>query len=104
MLASIKSESSRTTVAADREFIQAKIRADVGFAKLDRMVFQVLESWIFRTLEIQTKLPKTLPRMQAKYLEALGEIHLTNRRLVQAKDYYTHADQIWRREKAPDMW
>ncbi|KAH9106758.1 hypothetical protein AeMF1_017717 [Aphanomyces euteiches] len=103
MLASIKSESSRTTVAADREFIQAKIRADVGFAKLDRMVFQVLESWIFRTLEIQTKLPKTLPRMQAKYLEALGEIHLTNRRLVQAKDYYTHADQIWRREKAPDI-
>ncbi|CAK4070081.1 unnamed protein product, partial [Aphanomyces euteiches] len=81
MLASIKSESSRTTVAADREFIQAKIRADVGN-----------------------------PNQAAKHFasnasqEALGEIHLTNRRLVQAKDYYTLADQIWRREKAPDMW
>ncbi|KAH9142805.1 hypothetical protein AeRB84_013144 [Aphanomyces euteiches] len=104
MLARIKSETSETKVEADREFIEAKIRADIGFSRLDRMVFEVMESWIFRTLETQSNLPTNAPAMQAKYLEALGSIHLNARRYPQAKEHFTRANDIWHQENTPDKW
>ncbi|CAK4147952.1 unnamed protein product [Aphanomyces euteiches] len=104
MLASIKSETSETKVDADRAFIQAKIEADVGFAKLDRMVFQVLEAWMVQTLETQINLKTTRPSMQAKYLEALGNIAIDNSDFYQAKGYFSSALGIWRLENAPETW
>ncbi|KAH9094088.1 hypothetical protein Ae201684P_016703 [Aphanomyces euteiches] len=42
--------------------------------------------------------------MQAKYLEALGSIHLNARRYPQAKEHFTRANDIWHQENTPDKW
>ena len=46
MLGSINSENARATVGTDKTNIDAVIAAEVGFATLDRMVFEVLDNWM----------------------------------------------------------
>ncbi|KAG9408727.1 hypothetical protein AC1031_022135 [Aphanomyces cochlioides] len=46
MLGSIKSEKSQTTIPSDRDNTFLRIRDEVGFTKLDRMVFESIEKWM----------------------------------------------------------
>ncbi|KAH9127516.1 hypothetical protein AeMF1_002202 [Aphanomyces euteiches] len=53
MLGSIKSEKSQTTIPSDRDNIFLRIRDEVGFTKLDRMVFESIEKWMVRVVDQQ---------------------------------------------------
>ncbi|KAH9146661.1 hypothetical protein AeRB84_009487 [Aphanomyces euteiches] len=87
MLASIKSETSRTSVEADH-------KEDQGGP-----------AWIIRTLESQFTLPTTTPAMQAKSLEAMGSIYFDKSDYSHAKDYFQRAYNICRcLEAFTEMW
>jgi len=53
MLGRVNAETSDCSRAADRESIHEGIRRSVGFGKLSRMVFQVLEGWMEGELRAQ---------------------------------------------------
>ena len=53
MLGRVNAESSRCSRAEDRESIHEGIRRSVGFAKLSRMVFAVMEEWMEQQLRGQ---------------------------------------------------
>jgi hypothetical protein len=53
MLGRVNAESSRCSRAEDRESIHEGIRRSVGFVKLSRMVFVVLEEWMEGQLRAQ---------------------------------------------------
>jgi hypothetical protein len=53
MLGHVNAESSDCSRAVDRESIHEAIRSSVGFAKLNRIVFQVLEGWMEKELRQQ---------------------------------------------------
>ncbi|CAK4713436.1 unnamed protein product [Aphanomyces euteiches] len=55
MLSTIQSEKSETTIPSDRDNIFQLIRDEVGFVKLDRMVFEVLEKWMLPTVSQQSE-------------------------------------------------
>ena len=53
MLGRVNAEASDCSRAADRESIHEGIRRSVGFGKLSRMVFGVMEGWIEEQLRVQ---------------------------------------------------
>jgi hypothetical protein len=53
MLGRVNAEASDCSRAADRESIHEDIRRSVGFAKLSRMVFGVMEGWMEEELKGQ---------------------------------------------------
>ena len=53
MLGRVNAEASRCSRAEDRESIHEGIRRSVGFAKLSRMVFGVMEEWMEQQLRGQ---------------------------------------------------
>jgi hypothetical protein len=53
MLGSVNAESSDCSRRADRDSIHEGIRSSVGFARLSRMLFSVLEDWMQGQLEAQ---------------------------------------------------
>ena len=56
MLGRVNAETSQCSRAADRESIHEGIRRSVGFGKLNRMVFGVMEQWMEEQLRLQAKL------------------------------------------------
>ena len=53
MLGRVNAETSDCSRASDRESIHEGIRRSVGFAKLSRMVYGVMEGWMLETLQVQ---------------------------------------------------
>jgi hypothetical protein len=53
MLGRVNAETSESSRASDRESIHEGIRRSVGFAKLSRMVFGVMEGWMEERLRGQ---------------------------------------------------
>jgi hypothetical protein len=53
MLGRVNAETSECSRASDRESIHEGIRRSVGFAKLSRMVFGVMEGWMEEQLRRQ---------------------------------------------------
>ena len=53
MLGRVNAEASECSRASDRESIHEGIRRSVGFAKLSRMVFGVMEGWMEERLRGQ---------------------------------------------------
>jgi hypothetical protein len=53
MLGTVNAETSECSRPADRASIHDSIRSSVGFAKLSRMVFGVLEEWMEGQLQAQ---------------------------------------------------
>jgi hypothetical protein len=53
MLGQVNAEASECSSAEDRESIHEGIRRSVGFAKLSRMVFGVMEGWMEEQLRGQ---------------------------------------------------
>ena len=53
MLGRVNAEASECSRVEDRESIHEGIRRSVGFAKLSRMVFGIMEGWIKEQLQAQ---------------------------------------------------
>ncbi|CAK4742594.1 unnamed protein product [Aphanomyces euteiches] len=73
MLGSIKSEKSQTTIPSDRDNIFLRIRDEVGFTKLDRMVFESIEKWMVRVVDQQIDQVSSKVN-KARFLLAKGRI------------------------------
>ncbi|KAF0720364.1 Aste57867_375 [Aphanomyces stellatus] len=58
-LSKINCSKSFTAVPSDRDFIFEIIQRGPGFIKVDRVVFEVLEHWVRRTLDKQIELAST---------------------------------------------
>ncbi|KAF0686535.1 Aste57867_21665 [Aphanomyces stellatus] len=105
MLATIKSESSQTAVASDRDNIESLMRAaKITFADLDRMLLDELNDWVLRTVQRQIDLA-VAPTDKAHWLAVLGDIMLDKMELAKAKQYLEQAHQLYRREvDHPGVW
>ncbi|KAF0713317.1 Aste57867_4404 [Aphanomyces stellatus] len=69
--AKINCATSTTAKPSDRDHIFELIDKGPGFAKVDRMVFQVLEAWVRRTLDTQLDKAKTRrERLQWQFADA----------------------------------
>jgi tetratricopeptide (TPR) repeat protein len=55
MIGRVNAETSECSRASDRESIREGIRRSVGFAKLNRMVFTILEGWMVDQFKFQIK-------------------------------------------------
>jgi hypothetical protein len=53
MLGRVNAETSECSRASDRESIHEGIRRSVGFAKLSRMLFRVMEGWMEEKLRVK---------------------------------------------------
>ncbi|KAH9102205.1 hypothetical protein LEN26_010778 [Aphanomyces euteiches] len=73
MLGTIQSEKSQTTMPMDRVNIFHHIHGEVGFAKLDRMVFDAIEKWMLRTVDQQIDQATSLGS-KAAWLFSKGQI------------------------------
>jgi hypothetical protein len=77
MLGTVNAERSECSRPADRESIHAAIRDSVGFAKLNRMLFGVMEEWMEgQLLEELAASRKRGNEMQViQWLETLGHVY-----------------------------
>ncbi|KAH9140414.1 hypothetical protein AeRB84_015363 [Aphanomyces euteiches] len=98
MLATIQSEKSQTTIPSDRDNIFKLIRDEVGFAKLDRMVFGTIEEWMLRTVDKQIASASS-PESKAEWLFTKGELYGTKGLMNEASIASRECYDIYRREK-----
>ncbi|KAG9408758.1 Kinesin light chain 3 [Aphanomyces cochlioides] len=106
MLSTIQSEKSETTIPSDRDNIFQLIRDEVGFVKLDRMVFEVLEKWMLRTVDQQIKQAADV-LSRAGWLMVKGSLLRKKGQYVEAVDIYQTAHDVYLREKGvnfPETW
>ncbi|KAH9144477.1 hypothetical protein AeRB84_011579 [Aphanomyces euteiches] len=106
MLSTIKSDKSETTVPSDRDGIFRLIRDEVGFVELDRMVFDVMEKWMFRSIDHEIDAAPTT-EIQADWIMVKGNLLQDKGEYAQAKDAFQTAYEIYRRdfgEDCPDTW
>ncbi|KAF0735481.1 hypothetical protein Ae201684_008048 [Aphanomyces euteiches] len=102
MLATIHSEKSQTTIPSDRDNIFKLIRKEVGFQKLDRMVFEALEKWMLRTVEKQIDDAKSL-ETKAAWLYTKAEMTATKGFLYRATIASYECYDIYRQEKGDNF-
>ncbi|KAH9074469.1 hypothetical protein Ae201684P_022276 [Aphanomyces euteiches] len=106
MLSTIQSEKSETTIPSDRDNIFQLIRDEVGFVKLDRMVFEVLEKWMLRTVDQQIEQAADV-LSRAGWLMVKGSLLRKKGQYVEAVDVYQTAHDVYLREKGvdfPETW
>ncbi|KAF0696869.1 Aste57867_12402 [Aphanomyces stellatus] len=108
MLVAIKSEKSDTFLPGDRDSIVAVMHENgVGFGDLDRMLFDVLESWMIRTIEIECSDPNAALTDKAKWLEVLANLFCDKRIKERAKACLDDALRIYRddlHDQDPATW
>ncbi|KAF0699695.1 Aste57867_9744 [Aphanomyces stellatus] len=108
MLATIKSEKSETFMPTDHANIVALMQQNgIGFADLDRMLFDVLDGWIIRTVEAQINNSTVALKDKAKWLAVLGDIHFKKSAKEQAKQCLDDALRIYRddlHDQDPATW
>ncbi|KAF0717482.1 Aste57867_2261 [Aphanomyces stellatus] len=94
MLATIKSESSRTYVPNDRTgIVELMAKENIGFADLDRVLFDVLEAWMLRV--VQNQIEHCSMGDRAKWNFVLGRIW-SEKDKPKAKLYMDEAVRIYR--------
>ncbi|KAF0717288.1 Aste57867_2385 [Aphanomyces stellatus] len=97
MLATIKSERSKTSVPTDYDNIcKAITEANLTWADLDRLLFNVLDGWMLRTM--QSQVDKAVGAEKAQWLSALATLHCNKTAYVQAKQCIDAAKAIYRDE------
>jgi tetratricopeptide (TPR) repeat protein len=74
MIGRVNAETSDCSRASDRESIHEGIRRSVGFAKLNRMVFTILEGWMVDQFNFQIEASEAAgnKRMALKWKTLLG--------------------------------
>ena len=77
MLGTVDAEKSECSRAADRECIHSDIRDTVGFGKLNRMLFGVMEGWMEEQLRLQAA-----ARLKDGYLFQAMELNTTLARVL----------------------
>ncbi|KDO25130.1 hypothetical protein SPRG_09278 [Saprolegnia parasitica CBS 223.65] len=87
MLSTIRSEKAQATVASDKASIDRAIVDQVGYTKLDRMVFTLLESYVKDTLRMQME-TATNDADKALWASALAETHHVLGEMPLARDWY----------------
>ncbi|CAK4128559.1 unnamed protein product [Aphanomyces euteiches] len=107
MLSTIHSEKSETTVPSDRDNIFTLIRDEVGFTKLDRMVFEAIEKWTLRTIDKEIEHAASLDA-KTKWLFIKASLIFTNDQIdaaaltfQQCYDLYCESDKYG---KLPGKW
>ncbi|CAK4787820.1 unnamed protein product, partial [Aphanomyces euteiches] len=93
MLSTIKSEKSETTVPSDRDNIFQLIRDEVGFVELDRMVFDVMEKWMLRSVEHEIDAAPTT-EIQADWIMVKGNLLHDKGEYAQAAEAFQTAHEI----------
>ncbi|CAK4902169.1 unnamed protein product [Aphanomyces euteiches] len=101
MLSKVKSERSETTVPSDRDNIFELIRDEVGFIELDRMVFDVVEKWMLRSVEHEIDAAPTT-EIQADWIMVKGNLLNDKSEYAQAAEAFQTAHEIFRREFGDD--
>ncbi|KAF0690545.1 Aste57867_18061 [Aphanomyces stellatus] len=97
MLGMIKSENSTTAVPTDRDNILALMQADkITWADLDRMTFDVLQEWMFRTL--QTLIDGSVSAEKAKWYYVKACCFSNNGFVEEARVCLKDALYIYRQE------
>ncbi|KAF0696110.1 hypothetical protein As57867_013065, partial [Aphanomyces stellatus] len=107
MLGTINSEEARTAVPSDRDNIfHALQQANLFFADLDRMLFNVLEAWMLRTIQSQVNV--SIGDDKAQWLAAMGAMNIDKRLYDEAKVCFTDAVHLYRqptgRTDDPRIW
>ncbi|CAK4744789.1 unnamed protein product [Aphanomyces euteiches] len=106
MLTTIQSEKSETTIPSDRDNIFRLIQDEVGFTKLDRMVFEAIETWVFRTVEREIERAPSL-ESKARLLFTKAELTADIGQMQEAASASQEAYDIYREindETLPGMW
>ncbi|CAK4134360.1 unnamed protein product [Aphanomyces euteiches] len=106
MLSKVKSEKSEAKVASDRDNIFELIRDEVGFTQLDRMVFGVVEKWMFRSVDHEIDAAPTT-EIQVEWIMVKGNLLYDKGEYAQAADAFQTAHEIYRRdfgEDCPETW
>ncbi|OQR82346.1 TPR repeat containing protein [Achlya hypogyna] len=101
MLATIKSEDSDATIAADRDGIFELIRTEVSFEKLDQMVFQTISTWVHDTVRAHIAAMSTDPLTQAAYWAALGRLYKSKNDKADATDCFDRAYALYLAHSGP---
>ncbi|KAF0696665.1 Aste57867_12601 [Aphanomyces stellatus] len=97
MLASIKSERSQTAVASDRAYLVARMaEAHVSFADMDRIVFDVLQAWMVRTIERELETVTVSLAIQAQWYVVLADMYILQHAMALAADALARAMHIYR--------
>ncbi|KAF0684422.1 Aste57867_23593 [Aphanomyces stellatus] len=97
MLGTVKSETSKTAVASDRDNILALMeQTNVTWGDLDRMLFDVLEAWMTRTL--QTQINRSVAAEKAQSLCVMSNVLSDKSEFDEAKRCIVHAVDIFRVE------
>ncbi|KAF0713969.1 Aste57867_4127 [Aphanomyces stellatus] len=107
MLCTSKSESSQTAVPSDRDNIFKLMKqANVTFADLDRMLFDVLNKWMVRTMQSQVDGSIDLAE-KAQWHFVLGSVFHHKKELDQAQANYNAALDLYRHQlhdQHADTW
>ncbi|KAH9152918.1 hypothetical protein LEN26_003620 [Aphanomyces euteiches] len=106
MLTTIQSEKSETTIPSDRDNIFRLIQDEVGFTKLDRMVFETIEKWVFRRVEKQI-IRATSLESKALWLVTKAELTADIGQIQEAASASQEAYDIYREindDTLSDMW
>ncbi|KAH9074676.1 hypothetical protein Ae201684P_022477 [Aphanomyces euteiches] len=108
MLGTIKSEKSQTTVPSDRDNIFKLIQDEVGFTKLDRMVFEAIEKWVLRAVDDQIERATSL-EIKAEWLNRKASLIVTNGQidvgaLISQQCYDLYCQEGDKYDKLPAKW
>jgi hypothetical protein len=95
MLGRVNVETSDCSRAEDRELIHQGIRQTVGFAKLGRMVFGVMEGWMEETLREQVALDKRNAVVWSSVLAGMYHEQGRNLEAVQLYEDILEKKKIW---------
>ncbi|KAF0696867.1 Aste57867_12400 [Aphanomyces stellatus] len=108
MLATIKSEKSGTFMPGDRANIVALMEQNgIGFADLDRMLFDVLDTWIIRRVETEIHKPHVALADKAKWHVVLGNVYHNKDAKPMLKQCLDDALRIYRddlHDQDPATW
>ena len=91
MLGTVDAEKSECSRAADRECIHADIRESVGFGKLSRMLFGVMEGWMEEQLRGQAA-----ARLKDGFLFEAMELNTTLARVLELQGRSQEASVLFK--------
>ncbi|KAF0693170.1 Aste57867_15828 [Aphanomyces stellatus] len=107
MLATIKSEASKTEVVTDRDgIVETLSRAKIKFADLDRMLLAVLQDWVSRTVQRKFQ-ASTEAKARAQWSTVMGHLQCDQSLWAAAQTWFEKAVAIYRNElqgEDPAMW
>jgi tetratricopeptide (TPR) repeat protein len=91
VIANVNSMKSSCSRPEDRSAILNGIAGSIGFTKLDRMVFEVLDRWQLRVLSNQAHLCEAEGAEHASWFNSLGRLHYEQGRVSDAEHCFSKA-------------